>query len=130
MGYFIGTFVDQENQFNSPTATVSDPSPMLSPSMHSNNPPTIAPLNFPPQGPIIPVFTTIVTTATVQADPRPRQTVLDGSTFGGPGGDLTNIANNNAAGFSENYLSQSNGNVQLRNNTTMMAILFVLFLVL
>lgn len=125
MGHFTGTFVGQENQFNSPTGTVADSSPTP-----SQNSPAIAPLNDPQQGTIIPFFTTIVKTrtATVQGGPRPIQTILDGSRFGGPGGDLTNIKNNDAVGFSE--ISQSGGNVRRSNNIKgrMMAIMLIFFL--
>jgi hypothetical protein len=45
---------------------------------------------------VIPIFTTIIRTATIQGESMPaQQTVLDESTFGGPGGDLTNIENDN-----------------------------------
>ena len=50
-------------------------------------------------GPGLVSIVTRVSTATVQADTQPHQpTSLDESTFGGPGGDLTDVLNDNVSG--------------------------------
>lgn len=85
-------------------------------------------------GALIPIFTTISTTATIQTEMQPTQTVLDESKFGGPGGDLTNVQNNNAFKLFQQIKmerSQSQGTVNERDVKGIMLITgFILYLIL
>jgi hypothetical protein len=104
VSHFEGTIADQQNQFNSPSPGPNTPiSSSLLPL--SNEPPQIITTTN-QQGQvtisIVPVVTTVVETATVSAEPsNPPES--DDSRFGGPGGDLTNVGNNNTE------LEQSSG---------------------
>jgi len=89
---FTGTNEDQQGQFQnnvSPSVVVSEASKPSTQVPDSNNGQV--------EISVVPSVTTLVETATVQVNSfPPEQTGLDGSNFGGPGGDLTDELNNNS----------------------------------
>lgn len=78
---FTGTNADQQGQFENNESPADVPET-------SNGQVEIS---------VVPSIKTLIETATVQINSSPpQQTALDGSDFGGPGGDLTDELNNNA----------------------------------
>ena len=68
---------------------------------------------------------TRVSTATVQADTQPPQpTSLDESTFGGPGGDLTDVLNDNVSGLESSSSSDAH-QIKVLTHLYVMTLLFV-----
>jgi len=74
-----------------------------------------------------------LTTATLSGD-QLQQTVLDDSTFGGPGGDLTDIQNENwlIRGYQRVNMERqsSRGAVNVREVGNIMVVTFLLYLLL
>lgn len=135
VGHFLGTFADQQSSSNKPLAAPVASQGVLSTSINGmKNPASTARMNVMSPGALIPIFTTISTTATIQTEMQPTQTVLDESKFGGPGGDLTNVQNNNAFKLFQQIKmerSQSQGTVNERDVKGIMLITgFILYLIL
>lgn len=95
VSHFEGTIADQQSQFNGPSpGSNTQHSSLLT---LSNDPPriiTITNAKGQVTTSVVPVVTTVVETATVLADSS-KPTESDRTHFGGPGGDLTNIQNDN-----------------------------------
>jgi len=108
VGHFMGTIADQMPQ--------------------SQGTPTTASMTHLPEW----HFPTALTTATLWGDLQ--QTVLDDSTFGGPGGDLTDIQNENwlIQGYQRVNLERqsSRGAVNAREVGNIMVVTFLLYLLL
>ena len=102
VSHFEGTIADQQSPFNSMSP---GPDTHISSSLLSNDSPQIITTTN-PQGQVtisvVPAITTVVKTATVSAESS-KSTESEESHFGGPGGDLTNVGNDNAE------LEQSSG---------------------
>jgi len=96
--HFEGTIADQQNQFTSPSPNSNPRNSSTLIPLSNNQPQTVTTVDS--QGQltvnVIPSVTTVVETATISASSRSKPTKLDGSHFGGPGGDLTNVSNGNA----------------------------------
>jgi hypothetical protein len=122
IGRFQGTNGDQQNQFSDGSTDASTQTSQTAPPTSSKTAITsVSQTREPSQSvtsqtgvngerSIVPIFTTIIRTATIQADSKPaQQTVLDESTFGGPGGDLTNIEDDNASKLFQKFEMQTSG---------------------
>jgi hypothetical protein len=119
IGRFTGTNENQRNHFsegstdsNTPTSQTTISSITTMPSVSQTREPSQSvrgQTNVNGEQ-SVPIFTTIIRTATIQADSKPaQQTVLDESTFGGPGGDLTNIGDDSAFKLFEMFGKQRSG---------------------
>jgi hypothetical protein len=88
---FTGTEADSQDASNNVSENASGDA--------TSSNPTLPVVSGQSQGPekisVVRVLTTVVTTSTVDHK-APTPTALDDSTFGGPGGDLTNEQNDNA----------------------------------
>jgi hypothetical protein len=95
VAHFTGTNADQQSQYDE--GGTSNEAPYTLPEQGITSTQIPDSNNGQVEISVVPSVTTLVETATVQVNSAPPQpTSLDGSNFGGPGGDLSDEQDNNA----------------------------------
>jgi len=126
---FSGTNSNEQYQFGDAVADTGDSSsvpPLLNAPTSSQDGTGVATSQTHSPVSVVSVVTTIIQTATVSAQPvSSEETELSESNFGGPGGDLTDVDNNNV-GFEQSNAVKSTGTIVASLRLCMMVTAIVL----